>query len=219
MLLIAKQVIIIHGYNKNQQDMITLKNNLIKLGYNGILVNLPLTFKAIEYCTSLFKEQVEKIISTLDQNEQISLVGHSTGGIIIRNFLSTTEYLAKIDRAVLIATPNQGSYLAALVARLSTAFIKVFKTLDSLNPNKIHRLKLKNIATVEIGAIAGNKNNLILGKLLPEDNDGRVQVSSVKYHDLKDFIILPYGHKEIHYKFKTAKLVDSFLRNGKFKEG
>jgi esterase/lipase len=217
-LLIEKKVILVHGYNKNQKDMISLKNNLEKLGYSGTLVTLPLTFKKIEYCTSLFKEKVEKIISNLDKNEKISLIGHSTGGLIIRHFLSTTEHLSKIDRAVLIATPNHGSYLAALAARLSTTFIKIFKTLDSLHPNKIHRLKLKNIATVEIGAIAGNKNNLILGKLLQEENDGRVQVSSVKYHGLKDFIILPYGHKEIHHQFKTAELVDSFLRNGKFKE-
>ncbi|WP_245684750.1 alpha/beta hydrolase [Orenia metallireducens] len=215
--MIAKKVILIHGYNKNQKDMITLKENLTKLGYNGLLVSLPLTFKRIEYCTSLFEERVEEIIPTLDKNEKISLVGHSTGGLIIRHFLSKTKHTAKIDRSVLIATPNQGSQLATIAAKLSTTFTKVFKTLDSLHPNNIKKLNLKDISTVEVGAIAGNKSNLLLGKLLAEENDGRVQISSVNYYGLKDFIILPYGHKEIHHQFRTAELVDSFLRIGQFK--
>ncbi|WP_253250779.1 alpha/beta hydrolase [Orenia metallireducens] len=218
MLLIEKKVILVHGYNKNQKDMISLKNNLEKLGYSGTLVTLPLTFKKIEYCTSLFKEKVEKIISNLDKNEKISLIGHSTGGLIIRHFLSNTGYIHKINRCVLIATPNHGSKLAAIAANLSTTFIRIFKTLGSLHPDNINRLEFKDIKTVEVGAIAGNKRNLLLGRILAKENDGRVQVNSVKYSGLKDFIILPYGHKEIHHQFKTAELVDSFLRNGKFKE-
>ncbi|MBM7622524.1 alpha/beta fold hydrolase [Sporohalobacter salinus] len=211
-----KKVVLVHGYNKNQNDMFILKENLTKLNYNVELVDLPLTFKKIEYCTSVFKERIEQIISDMCKNEKISLAGHSTGGLIIRHFLSNTKYKTKIDRCVLIATPNQGSQLANIASRLSDTFINVFKTLDSLSPDNLKNLELENSNPIEIGAIAGNRSNLILGSLLQGENDGRVQVDSVRYEGLKDFIVIPYGHKEIHYKFKTAKLVDSFLRDGEF---
>ncbi|SJZ89071.1 alpha/beta fold hydrolase [Selenihalanaerobacter shriftii] len=211
-----KKVVLVHGYNKNQKDMLVLKENLEELGYDGILVDLPLTFKRIKYCTSIFEKKVDQIIYNLCENEKISLVGHSTGGLVIRNFLSNIKYRDKIDRCVLIATPNQGSQLANIASKLSNTFTNVFKTLDSLHPDNVKDLGLRSLDPIEIGAIAGDKSNLILGKLLPEGNDGRVQVSSVKYEGLKDFIVVSHGHKDIHYNFKTAELVDSFLKKGKF---
>lgn len=212
-----KKIILIHGYNRDHNDMTTLKDNLEELGYEIILVDLPLTFKRIEYCTDIFKREVQEIISRLPKEEKISLVGHSTGGLIIRNFLTITQHKGKIDKCVLIGTPNKGSKLADIAAKVANIFVDIFKTLKSLRTKNIERLNLYAGTEIEIGAIAGNKNNLLLGNLLKRENDGRVRVDSVKYDNLKDFIVLPYGHKEIHYKFETAKLIDNFLKYKKFK--
>lgn len=211
-----KKVILIHGYFRNYKDMIDLKKNLEILGYEGILINLPLTFKNIEYATSIFEEKVNKIISNLKKDEKISFVGHSTGGLVIRLFLSNTKYINKINRCILIATPNEGSQLADIASKLSRIFINIFKTLRSLKCKNVEKLDLIHRDKIEIGAIAGKRSNLILGKLIKKDNDGRVEVSSVVYEGLKDFIIIPYNHIEIHHKFKVAKLVDNFLKNGSF---
>jgi hypothetical protein len=73
-----------------------------------------------------------------------------------------------------------------------------------------------SVPDVEIAAIAGNKNNLFLGNLIRDENDGRVELSSVFYPELKDIITLPFGHIEIHHQQETAKWVDTFLRTGKF---
>src|SRR5690554_3857812 len=107
-----QKVILIHGYFRTQRDMMDLKKNLEKLGYEGILVDLPLTFNNIEYATSVFEGKIEGIINSLQEDEKISLVGHSTGGLVIRLFLSNTKHIEKIHRCVLIATPNEGSQLA-----------------------------------------------------------------------------------------------------------
>lgn len=211
-----RKVILVHGYNKSSRDMSILKKNLDDLGYEGILVNLPLTFKEIEYATLVFEEIIEKIICNLKEDEKISLVGHSTGGLVIRLFLSNTKHIDRIHRCVLIAAPNKGSQLANIASKISSIFINVFRTLKSLRSKNIEELKLKHIDSIEIGAIAGNKNNLFLGKLLKSENDGRVEVKSVKYKGLKDIIVVPYGHKEIHHKFEVAELVDTFLKNGDF---
>ena len=91
-----KKVILVHGFNKNQKDMLILKKNLEQIGYECILMDLPLTFKEIEYCTSVFEEKIKEIICSLKEDEKINLVGHSTGGLIIRQFLSNTEYIYRI---------------------------------------------------------------------------------------------------------------------------
>lgn len=213
-----KKVVLVHGFNKNQNDMIVLKENLEDMGYEGFLVDLPLTYRKIQYSLQIFKENITPILNELDENEKICLVGHSTGGLIIRLFLSDTKYNDKIDRSVLISTPNNGSKLADLASKAPTLYTKIYKTLNSLKTVNIKKMNFRNVDSIEVGAIAGNKNNLLMGKLLKDKNDGRVQVNSVYYKELTDFIIVPYGHKEIHHNYQTAKLVNSFLRNGKFKK-
>lgn len=211
-----KKIILVHGYYKNNKDMSTLEKNLEELGNETISVELPLTFEDIAYATSIFEEIIAKIIRDLKEGEKVSLVGHSTGGIVIRLFLCNTKHIDKIHRCVLIATPNKGSKLADMASKLFPTSINIFKTLKSLKCESIQELQLKHIDSIEIGVIAGNKSNSLSGKLLNDENDGRVQVSSAIYEELKDFIVLPFGHKEIHHKFETAKLVDTFLKEGSF---
>ncbi|MCK8826597.1 alpha/beta hydrolase [Natroniella acetigena] len=210
-----QKVILVHGYNKDQSDMLTLKNNLEKESYQGILVDLPLRFEELKDATKVFATKVEKIINELEEGEEISFIGHSTGGLVIRYFLSKSELKFKLGRVVLIATPNQGSRLAEIASTI-TPFTSLFKTLDSLQPEQLKELDLSFSKEIEVGAIAGNKNNLLLGELLEDENDGRVRVDSVRCERLSDFIVLPYGHKEIHHQRETAKVAANFLREGKF---
>ena len=135
-----KKVILVHGFNKGQSDMVFLKEELEDLGYHCIAVNLPLKYKTLQQCNFDFAEILNQIISGLIENEKISLVGHSTGGLIIRCFLSSTIYVDKIDRCVLIATPNQGSELACLASKFMLS--RIYKTMDSLKPDNSLRIFL-----------------------------------------------------------------------------
>ncbi len=211
-----KKVILVHGYFRNHKDMLDLKKNLEKVGYEVISVNLPLTFKTIEGASDIFNKKMREIIANLKGDEKISLIGHSTGGLIIRLFLSNTDNINKIHRCVLIATPNSGSQLADIASKVSSIFVSVFKTLKSLKQENVANLNLIN-EDIDIGIIAGNKNNLILGKLLKKESDGRVEIDSARYEEAKDFVIMPYNHKEIHHKFEIAQLAAFFLENGRFK--
>jgi hypothetical protein len=215
-MFMDNKVVLIHGYNKNRRDMVKLKNNLEELGYQGILVDLPLTYKEFEESSVIFNNKMEEIISKLDINETVSLVGHSTGGLIIRNYLASEKCSGRINRCVLVATPSKGTELADWATKISKLFTNIFKTIKVLHTENIKELNLTSVVEVEIGAIAGNKNNLLLGKLLSGENDGRVTIDSVRHEGLKDFIVLPYGHKEIHNMKETAVLIDRFLLKGKF---
>ena len=216
MIKFKKKVVLLHGYNKNKKDMYVLRDNLRNLDYEVILAELPLLFRSVQHCTEIFAEQLKEIIADLNSREKLSLVGHSTGGIVIRKAIKDPALKIYIDRCVLIATPNRGSRLADKAAKISKIFVNIFKPVKSITTENIKEMNLKITPDIEIGAIAGSKSNLFLGRLLRKKNDGRIRVNSVKYEDLKDFKMLPYGHKDIHYQLETAQLIDNFLRGGSF---
>ena len=196
--------------------MYVLRNYLADLNYEVILAELPLLFKSVRYCADILAEQLKEITAHLNKGEKLSLVGHSTGGIVIRKIIKDPAVKIYIDRCVLIATPNRGSRLADKAAKISKIFVNIFKPVKSITTENIKKMNLKRPAEIEIGAIAGSKSNLFLSRFLRKKNDGRIRVNSVKYEDLKDFKVLPYGHKDIHYQLETAQLIDNFLRGGSF---
>lgn len=207
--------VLVHGYNKSKRDMRSLSMNIEKLGHRCYLVNLPLRFNTVDEAYEVFVKQIEDIRDAIGENVEINLVGHSTGGLVIRKFIS--ECAENIGRCVLISTPNKGSFLADMANRYARPFCMVFRTLESLRTESVKDIGFENDKSAGIGAIAGNKNNLMMGRLIADINDGRVRVSSVYHEKLDDFIVLPYGHKEIHHRQKTAEYVDNFIRHSDFK--
>jgi len=212
----AKTVFLVHGYGNGAGEMEPLADFLEAAGYRAVNVDLPLTFDHVQEASDIFAEKVEDVVSGLIDNEPVAMVGHSTGGLVIRYFLSHYPEHRRVDRAVLIATPNRGSKLAGMVAEISDLLVETFATLDSLRPEKISELELSDPEETRIGAIAGNKGNLVLGQLLEDENDGRVEVKSVYYPELDDFAVVPFNHKEIHQRKETAAMVIRFLKSGFF---
>lgn len=208
-------IVLVHGYNKTSKDMVNLKSNLELFGYRILLINLPLTINNLDKSIKIFSNKIDKEINKLKENEKIHLVGHSTGGILIRIYLTNTNNITKIGRSVLISTPNKGSKLADIACNLSKEITDFFKIVKELQTKNIKRRNIKKIKDIEVGAIAGN-DHLALSGFLKGENDGRVEVKSVKYSGLKDFTVVPYNHKVIHHRYETAKLVDNFIKTGRF---
>lgn len=210
-----KTVVLIHGFNKDESDMFTLKSNLTDLGYHCVSINLPTRFGTLDDCDKVLQSVLSKMLPSMAEQQQIHLVGHSMGGLIIRSYLAKNSF-PNLGRCVLIALPNNGSRLADLAHKLFSPVSKIFKPLSDLKTNGAQIPKPINIPCPEIGVIAGNKSNLLLGILLLNENDGRVEVESTKLEGMKDFIVKQYGHTEIHHKYDIAILIDNFLRNGIF---
>ncbi|MGO3168964.1 esterase/lipase family protein [Senegalia sp. (in: firmicutes)] len=214
----SKKVVLVHGYFRTYRDMKILKKYLMELGYKVVRANLPLTFYEIDKGVEEFSDLIKDIIKNLGKDEKISLVGHSTGGLVIRKFILDNRNLIKyIENCVLIATPNKGNEIAEFVVENFKIFPEIFKTIKSLHPEKVKTIKPLDSTPIKIGAIAGNEESIILRPFFDCENDGKVSVDSVKYEDIDDFIILPYNHYEIHKRKETAKYVAKFIETGKFR--
>lgn len=185
------KAILVHGFSKSPLDMKPLALNMRILGYECIVPKLPLTYKEFDYAVIILEAILKELC--LDKEEKVHLVGHSTGGLVIRKLITDTNYTDKIGRCVLIGTPNKGSKLANIAGKMKP-IIKIFKTLRSLDYDYIEQINFISRPDIEVAAIAGNRNNLLLGNLIGEESDGRVEVNSVYYPELKDYITI-WAHR------------------------
>ena len=209
-------IILVHGYNKSDSDMKFLKYNFEKLGYVTFTETLPLLFSSVEKCVDIFRIKVEEILKSKEKYKKVHFVGHSMGGIIIRKFLEK-NIVENIGRCILIATPNKGMKLSDFAEKNVKLFGKIFKPIYDTTTYRLKIEKPLNNPNPEIGVLAGGKNNLILGLLLSKESDGRVEIEETKFNEMKEFMVLNYGHKEIHHKPDTVIFADNFLQKGTFK--
>ena len=208
-----KELIVLqHGFTKSGRDMGFLKKYFESEGYRTLTPDLPLFFDSLEDCEKDF----EKIFFSKSGNySRVHFVGHSMGGLVIRLFLSRNNVRA-LGRCVLTGTPNRGTDLVGIVNNHLKPLMKIIKPYNSLKPGGVKIQSPMNLPYPEIGVIAGNKGDLLLGLLLKGEHDGRVPVSSVPFEGMKEFIVLPLNHDELHHRKETASFILKFIRSGSF---
>lgn len=204
-------IVLVHGFNKNRDDMRFLHRRLSSLGFNVISVDLPTTFGTIDDAVNSLHLQVSHQISNA---RPVSFVAHSMGGLIVRRFTEKYHQM-DLDNMVFIATPHRGSKLAD-IANAIPGYSFLFKPIKSLLSESRYST-FPSARSFKIGIIAGNRNSGVLGGLfLSPESDGRVEVDATRASDVDDFIVVPFGHQEIHQQALTAELIVHFLKCGNF---
>ena len=206
-------VILIHGFFRTPRNMSVLNDYFVAKGYRVFAPGLPTTFGSLDDCTEEFERRFSEIQGDYSR---IHFVGHSMGGLILRNFLSRNT-VQNIGRCVLIGTPNMGSNLASMIS-WCWPVRKIVKPLDAFQPGGVDIPPPLNRPHPDIGAIAGDGDGLFPGTFIPGENDGRMPVDSVSFEGMKERVVLGYHHNEIHRKNDVAELVYRFLREGTFGE-
>lgn len=159
-------------------------------------------------------------------DEPINLVGHSLGGLIIRDFVAHYPQW-QIGRCVTLGTPHLGSVSGDYSWRLLPAIVgKSYKqALDGTAP------PLPD--DIELGVIAGNKAQGLGQPILSYHNrklrkadsdiedkslahDGTVYVTETQLMDATDHIILPVTHTGMLINKQVARQVIWFLEHGRF---
>lgn len=135
-------VIFLHGLFHNRAVWLWYKFRLRRHGLTDLYtINLHI-WKDVETLT----ERVAMLIDELRHQrgiEKVHLVGHSMGGVIARNYLQIRGGAEKVDRCILLGTPNSGSKMVSfVVTSLGKNLIPSSPFLNNLNaqpfPNKVH---------------------------------------------------------------------------------
>ena len=159
-------------------------------------------------------------------DESIDLVGHSLGGLIIRDFIvHYPEW--QIGRCVTLGTPHNGSVSGDYMWRFAPAIVG--KSYEQALDGTVAPLP----DDIQLGVIAGNKAQGLGQPILSYHNrklrnadsnldneslahDGTVYVTETTLASATDHLILPVTHTGMLINKEVARHVVGFLENGKF---
>lgn len=204
---------LLHGLGRSALSMWSIENALERKGYRVWNKSYASTEKVIP---KLIETSIVPAVHYCGGLKQTSFVTHSMGGILVRGYLQNKPFNGRI---VMIAPPNHGSELPdnlrewALFRKiLGPAGLQLGATSDSY-PNSLDAIE------GEIGIITGNRSiEPWFSTMLPGEDDGKVSTQSAQLSEMKDFLVVPYGHTFVMNKAPVIEQVSHFLRNGEFRK-
>jgi pimeloyl-ACP methyl ester carboxylesterase len=224
----GKAVIVLHGLIRTRSAMKSMAAYLHdEGGYAVFNISYPSTRKPVAYHAA----NLAKIIDGLEGIEEIHLVGHSLGNLVIRHYLADQTDEAngrkpdpRIGRIVMLAPPNQGSALATRFKE--NPLLKAIWGVSGQEIAEWEKLAPK-LATprCEFGILAGggkrpDKSAGEKGKgrnpLLSGDDDLVVTVDETKLPGAHDFLVVPRSHTFFMDDKDVQKYSLHFLKHGCF---
>ena len=207
-------VIVAHGLARSDNAMWLMEKRFEQEGYEVCLLD----YKTIgQNNESLFSDTEQQIDNCLN-GKRTHFVGHSLGGLVIKNYLNKETNRLKIvelGEVVFAGTPNRGSevadamkdhYLMKIGGEVAKSLMTGIDTLGD-------RLGKSEVA---IGVIAGSKSIKLTEQYFTTPNDGLVSVESTKTANMKDFIVLEVSHAAMRYDKDVAAQILHYLKNGYF---
>ncbi len=232
----GKAVIVLHGLIRSRSSMSKLCDYLSRHSdYQVFNFTYPSTREPI----ARQAQSLQRVVENLDGIEEINLVGHSLGNIVVRKYLAGAEGKAaglpdkRIARVVMLAPPNHGS-------RIATAFEgnALFRIINGpagqeLGPTWNEFKSKLAMPDVEFGIIAGGRGGRFghhdesqegeesapkrgYNPWLPDDNDGTVSVASTRLAGARDFVVLPIMHTFIMDNKTVHEYTLRFFEKGYF---
>ncbi|MGL5804442.1 MAG: esterase/lipase family protein [Xenococcaceae cyanobacterium] len=211
---VGESVILLHGLGRTRLSMLLLQNKLTNKGYRVWNCSYPSTRKSIEELSFVVGKAVRECQNA--GSTSIHFVTHSLGGILVRKYFQD-NFIPEAKRVVMLCPPNHGSEVVDrykkswwFQAATGMAGQQLGTNKDSL-PNQLQAIAL------EVGIIAGTKSSdPWFSPLFSGINDGKVSVTSAELPEMKDFLLVQYGHTLMMNSNEVIDQVCAFLKNGRF---
>jgi pimeloyl-ACP methyl ester carboxylesterase len=107
-------ILFVHGLYHNYTAFYLYLRWFRKWGWQHVkALNLPGKFRSIQDFGEMLSEEIDEVLTETGSN-QVDLVGHSMGGLVIRSYLANNPETTKVRRVVTLGSPHAGSKLAVL---------------------------------------------------------------------------------------------------------
>lgn len=210
-------VVLVHGLAGQGWNWWRLTPLLERYGYQVVKARYRSRHLTISQATP----ELSKAVSQCAPHLPVSLVGHSLGGILIRQYLTEPDH-RPVHRVVMLGTPNRGSHLAVDRNRkywheqwLAQWLGPVVAQLQATPDSAVNQLPP---VTVPTGVIAGYLTpapwlNKRFGHL---PNDGLVAVDYTKVSGMQDFVHVRTTHMSLPFDSNVQHQILWFLQTGRF---
>jgi len=200
--------LLLHGLGRHRNTMLKPERFLRDHGFAAYSLNYPSTFQTVES----HADDLEHLLNELDGVTSVSFIGHSLGGLVVRELLSRKDSWRKKITArqlIMLGTPNNGARLADMMSKF-----KLFQTIagpsgQDIRPYNIQKLPVPDIPTLIIAGGRGTKNGF--NPLFGEDNDGITTVSETKIEGMKGFRLINVIHTTIMDHPETLQAILDFI--------
>jgi len=209
----GRGVIVLHGIIRSSKSIYTVAEQLRSEGFTAFPMEYPSTQISIEQAA----EYLDSIIQNLDGVEELHLVGHSMGGLVIRAWFAKHND-PRIKRVVMLGTPNYGAEMADLVKR-NLLFRTVFGPAgQQLVTDNAGLIPLLPTPPCEFAIIAGARGNETgWNPFIPGDDDGTVTVASARLAGAADFNTAQRLHHALLGDRDVSAQIARFLLTGRLR--
>lgn len=213
----GRAVILIHGIIRSSKSFVKMEQACQNSGW----ITVPFDYPSTQLTIPENAQYLNRVIQSLEGVEEIDLVVHSMGGLVVRSWLDQQEKVdPRVRRMVMLGVPNRGADMADRF-RSNLLFKVVFgpagqQLVTEENGDFISRLPTPPFP---FGVVAGGRNTLKgFNPLIRGDDDGTVSVNSTRLPGAADFILLPVLHSFMMNDARSIAHTLQFLKTGKFRE-
>jgi pimeloyl-ACP methyl ester carboxylesterase len=206
-----QNVVLVHGLWMNSAAMMPLAWRLRRCGFRVARFSYRSVRAGIEENAA----HLARFCADL-RDQELSLVGHSLGGLTILTALSAHPDL-RARRVVLLGVPFAGIGAAQHLSQSRLGRSLVGRTIHDW----LHRPRPSLPAGVDLGVIAGDVS-IGLGRIvvpLPGPNDGVVCVTETRVPGARESLVLHVNHSGMLVSAPVARATCDFLRKGTFGQG
>lgn len=209
----GRAVILIHGIIRSSKSFSVMKKRLEDSGVTVVGFDYPSTQVSLQECATYFK----KVLESLDGIEQIDLVVHSMGGLLVRTYLQMEgeKRDPRLHRMVMLGVPNLGADMAtklhenwAFQWTLGPAGQQLVRGGGSF----ISALPIPDFEFAVIAGCRGTEHGWNM--LIPGDDDGTVSVDSTRLPGAADFMAIRVLHSTMMWNQDVIESSIRFLETG-----
>jgi pimeloyl-ACP methyl ester carboxylesterase len=208
-------VVLLHGITKTARIMRKMESYLTQHGYEVYNDHYRSTQFRIQELAKSIHKRIQQHCP--EKKRKIHFVGHSMGGLIIREIISKYRPQS-LGRVIMIGSPNKGSTVVDLMRRFRF-YEKLFGP-AGIQMGTDHESIIHELGEVdfELGVIAGSRTiePWFSWFVLNGPNDGKVSVESTKLDGMQDHIVIKTHHHALPNNKKVMQQTLHFLQHGKF---
>lgn len=210
-------VVLLHGIRNSGTIMKPFEVALKKEGYDVLNISYESTQKPIEELVEDVRSEMDTF--GIDGYDQVNFVGHSMGGVLIRELLRDHNSRPdNLGNVVMFGSPHGGSQ-AADELKDWKLFQYIYGPAGQQLTTEFQKKSQEGLVVdYKLGVIASadNTGHFLVRSLIPGDNDGIVSVESTMLDGMDDHVLIDAPHSLMPLVPEVIRQAIEFLQNGKF---